>query len=83
MDRDIPIPQEILDAEAPCGCGYPGWRKKHDELAELVRAHLSLLDKYRYILNLDSYTQSHYSITLLQEFIGESETALRKAVKEG
>jgi hypothetical protein len=22
MDRDIPIPQEILDAEAPCDCGY-------------------------------------------------------------
>jgi ATP-dependent Clp protease adapter protein ClpS len=51
-----------------------------DELAELVRVHLSLLDKHRDILNLDSYTQSHYSITLLQKHIGESETTLRKAV---
>jgi hypothetical protein len=53
-----------------------------DELAELVRVHLSLLDKHRDILNLVfcSYTQSHYSITLLQKHIGESETTLRKAV---
>jgi hypothetical protein len=58
MDRDIPIPQEILDAEAPCDCGYPmsahqrpdwfccDWRKKHDELAELVECCLACDSAY-------------------------------------
>jgi hypothetical protein len=56
MDRDIPIPQEVLDAEAPCDCGYPmsahqrpdwfcfDWRKKHDELAELVACFFAIQD---------------------------------------
>ena len=49
MDRDIPIPQEVLDAEAPCDCGYPmsahqDWRKKHDELAELVQDFVEVIE---------------------------------------
>jgi Lar family restriction alleviation protein len=79
---------DTCDSQGPYGNDEENavelWNNRNNGLSELVRAHLSLLDQYRNILDLDSYTQSHYSITLLQKHIGESETALRKAVgREG
>ena len=81
MDRDIPIPQEILDAEAPCDCGYPmsahqcDWRKKHDELAELVACFFAIQDAM--ILGRPIYGNA--SIRLMER--NRLSKALRKAVE--
>jgi hypothetical protein len=97
MDRDIPIPQEILDAEAPCDCGYPmsahqrpdwfcyDWRKKHDELAELV------LQYFQAKANLEMLTNAHSAKNNAKSFqaklnathgMVKADAALRKAVEE-
>ena len=97
MDKDIPIPQEVLDAEAPCGCGYPmsahqrpdwfccDWRKKHDELAELVR------DYFDAKTNLNARSIEHRVEKSAKTFqaklnathgMVKAEAALRKAVED-
>jgi hypothetical protein len=100
MDKDIPIPQEVLDAEAPCDCGYPmsahqrpdwfccDWRKKHDELVELVREYLELLSVKEYFWNLDlpdfPWSEDCWDIAIdsLHDGLDCYEAAIRKAVEE-
>jgi hypothetical protein len=107
MDRDIPIPQEILDAEAPCDCGYPmsahqrpdwfccDWRKKHDELAELVECYLACDSAYSGMRRDNQrgyhvlYYSYHFNSTItglgyriLMETRLRLLAALRKAVEE-
>jgi hypothetical protein len=85
MDRDIPIPQEILDAEAPCDCGYPmsahqDWKKKHDELAELVACFFAIQDAM--IWGRPIYGNASIRLMERNRLSKALRKALRKAVEE-
>jgi hypothetical protein len=99
MDRDIPIPQEVLDAEAPCDCGYPmsahqrpdwfccDWRKKHDELAELAWEYLELKCAQSYFFFIGDEEMDRdiweHTIAMIHNGLECYLAALRKAVEGG